>query len=770
MEVSKDKMMGLSRNKKWVVIEQKSYELEFIQANRRAMQVTVVERAMGRTFRTNTSEEGAKWMGTFLCEASVKEVKPLWYQDDSVSIMGGIQQNEKGAYVRFTCYTKNTGGKGKVLCFPAGVEKDGWAVAGLSIWALFNQDPQSNQRNKQFSAQDKGEEVWPTLNNEVRGQGKSILEGTGRNGKQQRSNEGVIIKQAAVVGPSRVEVVANHGVLNASWWGVAVICTPSVRMEKWEPILEKVCSCFGEADLTMLKSGEALVFLKDKQAAEKLASMNPLSCDGIIVSFRRWTPFFNAIQLERFNPQQHLIHLIGIPLHLKKKPVVEELIQSFCSKMEVVEESMNISQNVAIVRIWDAKWESIPRVLTLEERGYVHKIIVEIVQAEPLTVCIPEKKLECKEVTPEDYEPLIGLGTMPVIRSSGVRNSCHKEPIVSGAWDQFELKQKQRHVAEPEWLTWRPLKGNKDKAGEDKYEERGSDVFALASCSEPVQKCRNSNGNDGVGQAGFFGPLMDLNTEEEFQNYMGAGILRSKGEAQSQQKPRKQTSMGFGPSLNVGKRKMGALGWKNERERNRRMVHEILQGMDLHPLGGPSKLCTEPKTQDPSSYSGTSKSGPDTPLVILKHAAAHRRGPDLNSADGGPLLGVSTQNDTRTVSHVDESSMEASCPPGFEKQSGEDDDSCSRVILKEDLIEVGSQTKTKEELIEWIVKSAKKVALELGMTSNRGNQFIDSVMMEVGLKNCKNKGIVEISEDETERINYESSNAGIRDDPVVDGF
>ncbi|KAF5183309.1 hypothetical protein FRX31_027103 [Thalictrum thalictroides] len=154
-----------------MTIEHKSFELEGFLKEEEARSISITERVVGRTFKVNTSIGGSRWMGRFLCETSVGDLNLLRYSDSRVSIVGCVQRNRGGVYVEFSCFIKGEKGR-KVLCFPGGVDFDGWATAGSAFmrlvdkWESTDRIPFHNPKNFKIEDEEDGvrqlkPKVWP---------------------------------------------------------------------------------------------------------------------------------------------------------------------------------------------------------------------------------------------------------------------------------------------------------------------------------------------------------------------------------------------------------------------------------------------------------------------------------------------------------------------------------------------------------------------------------------------------------------------------------
>ncbi|KAF5200061.1 hypothetical protein FRX31_010352, partial [Thalictrum thalictroides] len=142
-----------------VVVENKTFILELYRGAREAQAATIIEKGRGRAFRANTTEGGARWMGRLLCECSVTSCKSDRYQDLRVSIVGAVRNNRKGSYLEFQCFEKGSKNFNRILCFPAGVDKEGWAKAGSTFLSLLDRDLEKGcSRRKEMESQREGKE------------------------------------------------------------------------------------------------------------------------------------------------------------------------------------------------------------------------------------------------------------------------------------------------------------------------------------------------------------------------------------------------------------------------------------------------------------------------------------------------------------------------------------------------------------------------------------------------------------------------------------
>ncbi|KAF5204039.1 hypothetical protein FRX31_006375 [Thalictrum thalictroides] len=230
--------------------------------------------------------------GKILCECSVELLKSKRYQDQWVSILGAIKQNNNEPYVEFAFYMKNESKKYRIICFPAGEDNEGWVDGGLMLLALFNSGIRLagvQSLNFKTLVHKPGshfeEREWPNLKH------------TNKPTPVQKMGEDTSLNLQKFIVESR------NGLLNYSWWKSAMICKPSVRLNSWRPILAKIIEVFRETSITGLETGEAIVFLQSQEVALQLANMKPLTFNGTEIEFKRWTPEFNSVDPAVINPE-----------------------------------------------------------------------------------------------------------------------------------------------------------------------------------------------------------------------------------------------------------------------------------------------------------------------------------------------------------------------------------------------------------------------------------------------------------------------------------
>ncbi|KAF5192622.1 hypothetical protein FRX31_017792 [Thalictrum thalictroides] len=541
---------------------------------------------------------------------------------------------------------------------------------------------------------------------------------------------------------------SKWGIYNVSWWRSAVICTPTIRMRSWRPVFDQISSVFGQMDMTGLETGEAIAFMRSDDHAQQLTSMMPLFFEGVKISFRRWNPEFNSIPLDKSKPDTLKLYLLGIPLHLKKKHIVEELLKGVCPLMEVDEHSLGITKSSVLVRIFKREWELIPRFLHLEERGYLHKILLEIETEESVILDIPERRAEEDEVAwSEKGDNCDNIGIIEGCSRDGSEGGAWGRHMLTkkyGAWDQFSAKDRFGHVAENEWKVWRPLKKGKSQNEIQKEETAGNTTFYAAEADK---------GKQPMGKGRFFTPLLDLTDEGAFSDYISQDSKlgrrkKPKSDKQAGQKPNMHQRKTAGPSMRASKRFWGAhVKNKKQMGRNSRMVREVLASLNLN----------EGKKAQHLDFSNQKFQ----PLKILSRNDKELRKNSSELGEMEPGLQVEQQSNGP---RPDMSDSDPSIPPGFNRET-------TRVeLLKgEETMPSCSKIQTKNEFMNWIEQFVVPKAHSLGVSSRLGSDFIEVSLKETGARAMIEKESEGIGEDIKEQLNYKNSNSVLAGCSVPNG-
>ncbi|KAF5197973.1 hypothetical protein FRX31_012440 [Thalictrum thalictroides] len=171
------------------------------------------------------------------------------------------------------------------------LERDGWARAGSSILSLLHDDNFTGGRisGKPYVKGAEYRRQLPKQSNLSLGTQWPEMNDDDLQGGQNVNKEGMI---------PHLRVNSSLGIYNVSWWCTAVICTPTIRMQSWRPVLDRINTVFGQSEMIGLDTGEAIAFMDSEEHAKFLAGIMPLILGEMKISFRRWTPNFNSIPIK----------------------------------------------------------------------------------------------------------------------------------------------------------------------------------------------------------------------------------------------------------------------------------------------------------------------------------------------------------------------------------------------------------------------------------------------------------------------------------------
>ncbi|KAF9587776.1 hypothetical protein IFM89_005508 [Coptis chinensis] len=320
----------LGRRRSFAVVEAKSFEFEWWNNSSGGDEVSLTERGRRGVFKCTTSVGGARWLANYLCQVSLVEENdnnPLSFWDDHVKIIGSTRNNDRGTYVHLLLISKKNDRRPKTMCFPAGGREETYQT--------------SIQRQSQ----------------------PPIVSVHGRNRAWETST------------PS-VRISSNCTVTNSSWWSSTVLCTVSRGVPNWSWVKQKILLVFTEAGFSTIEDGGAIVLFNREEEANKLAKMPPLiSWEGEI-SFKKWNPEVGSFPIERMQSKEVLARFVGVPLHLRTKTTAESLARVCGNTFEVIEESLDWTRTSIKVKVQVSELGRIPRIINLEERGYVFPIWV----------------------------------------------------------------------------------------------------------------------------------------------------------------------------------------------------------------------------------------------------------------------------------------------------------------------------------------------------------------------------------------------------------
>ncbi|KAF5202027.1 Cytochrome p450 [Thalictrum thalictroides] len=264
-------------------------------------EVEIIERGRGRVFSSKLTVTGARWLGKLLCQISVNSTAKgttFIHEDRHYKIKAIVKSNEWGLYVHSLITSKKKGSRSACLCFPSGLNQEGWALFGEKIRDLFP----ANRANTSPPAQPQ------YLNNRVR--------------------SGITYAAAAACaskgnGNGNPQVILRSG----SWWTPVILCRYDGVKADWFWVREKIKNVCGEVTMKITQEGEAIIVFKEEKDKDKLLSLPPLSTWEGTYSFRKWGPRDGAMDLNHLNGDAN-VKVIGIPYHLRVRSVVEALANS----------------------------------------------------------------------------------------------------------------------------------------------------------------------------------------------------------------------------------------------------------------------------------------------------------------------------------------------------------------------------------------------------------------------------------------------------------
>ncbi|KAF5204734.1 hypothetical protein FRX31_005679 [Thalictrum thalictroides] len=708
-----------------IKVEGKSLEVGLVSSKKKGEVFCFIEKGR-KTFKATSSEGGGRWTGRFLCEASAGFNRARNYHDSEASILACIKSNQNGFYIEFTFFVKHSSGRPKRICVPAGIDKGGWADVGIACLALF--DP--NLRD--FSAND-SQSFRIDAKEKI-----SVNQNAGSIKMARPDLMKVIIEKEGI--SHRLVMESNTGIHNISWWKSAVICTPSWKLKSWWPILGEIQHIFGEMSLTALETGEAIAFMQTPEDAMKLSNFKPLKWGGMEINFRRWTPEFNTISTPFCKSKFVWVKLLGIPLHLKKREYVERLVKGYGTAIEIDLESLKISSAVAKVKVMDPRCEAIPRFVNLEERGYEYSIFIDIEIEQSLVTTIPDEETSmCGERAP--VRAVANNGEAVSDEGSSVQRWRPMSKGQGGAPDQNPPCIDVGHVATQERVFLKSLKVDEDNTVGP---QTALDLsFQIPSYADVARKGKwvPPIVDNTIAKPSIFSPLESI-AEEEAQTVSEKGLVQDGFEKYQgpHYKKKKWTKFPLShgvqsPSLVLSKRILNIQAEKKKREQTFRVVKRILQRNDY------------------SAHSSQSSSSIDRVVDSQLEPKCGASPEFLGDNSDSPLSNNDLEmlHDTPTVSDLP--------PPGFEGRP---------ISNKEDFEEtqqsIPQEFHNKEQFFLWIDKFLEPVAFKLGLTSNRGENFVRHCFHAIGESKLEAENSNATDDDAREVENYKNSNLVIRDD------
>ncbi|KAF5204921.1 hypothetical protein FRX31_005492 [Thalictrum thalictroides] len=193
--------MGDRWVKSFVYVEGKSFEIDHWRNSEPQDEVEIIERGRGRVFSSKLTVIGARWLGKLLCQISVNPTAKgttFIHEDKYYKIKASVKSNEWGLYVHCLITLKKKGSRSACLCFPSGLNQEGWALFGEKIRDLFplNRAISSPPAQHQFPYA-KGSEVTSAAACAPKGNGN--------------------------VNP-QISLRSGAAVLGAAWWMPVILC------------------------------------------------------------------------------------------------------------------------------------------------------------------------------------------------------------------------------------------------------------------------------------------------------------------------------------------------------------------------------------------------------------------------------------------------------------------------------------------------------------------------------------------------------------------
>ncbi|KAF9595211.1 hypothetical protein IFM89_037797 [Coptis chinensis] len=214
-------------------------------------------------------------------------------------------------------------GRLKTLCFPAGVDREGWAEVGATLTKLLEPtNPHQNTR--------------PHIEGRV---SNPLLVQTQNDQAAMEVTSGA--KQTWETVRPTIRIRSNQMVLNASWWSSTVLCKSSRGVPDWRWVEQNLM-------------------------------------DGGEIQFSRWNLEVGSIPNAVLLAKEANIKFFGVPLHLRNCGIAELLAKECGQMVKIDEESLNWCSSCIRVKVQVKEFGSDPRILNVEERGYVFPIWVVI--------------------------------------------------------------------------------------------------------------------------------------------------------------------------------------------------------------------------------------------------------------------------------------------------------------------------------------------------------------------------------------------------------
>ncbi|KAF5198331.1 hypothetical protein FRX31_012083, partial [Thalictrum thalictroides] len=395
----------------FVNTEGKSFEISRWRNAKPEEEFGIIERGKGRVFTSKLSNGGAWWLGKLLVQLSLNSVAfgtVFTYDDRFLKIKATVRVNRGGIYIHCLIIPKpQRTSRAACLCFPAGIDGEGWGKVGGKIKDLL---PISNQKC-----------INEHTSNEA-----------GVKERDNRTYANVCANNHVTTSDPKISIQEVGGALGDSWWSPVVFCHYEGSNPDWFWVREKIRSACGEVIIKVTEEGDAFMVFSDDEAKDKLLSLPPLQTWDGCYMFRKWSRAEGSIE-DKYLKGDVKLTFYGIPYHLRTKIVVKALAQKCGKNYKVDEESIDACKASSSVVIKGCQWGKIPRVLMLEDRGFSVSILVEAAR-----VVMMENDYQTG-ILPERYsgEEPIGSTISPIRREHvGQVNSANSNPFVDDFVDE----------------------------------------------------------------------------------------------------------------------------------------------------------------------------------------------------------------------------------------------------------------------------------------------------------------------------------------------
>ncbi|KAF5189120.1 hypothetical protein FRX31_021293 [Thalictrum thalictroides] len=338
-------------------------------------EVTLVEKVNGKTFTGRISMNGGKWVSKLLCQISTEETQvgtSFRWPEIWGSITGTIMANEWGKFLKINIFRRDGGRRFSTLCFPSGDRRSGWEKFGAGVRSML-EIPHESLRSNKGSHQDR-------------------IFNFGRTPTFAQICNPVATGARNTTIPCEVNIRNGGSVTNASWWKVVVLCTVEGFDPDWKWLENKVKGVFPQATFKYPQKDEALISLSSEEEVSRLMDLPPLKSWEGTYRMNKWGPNSGSLvdRLKAFRRKETTISLRGIPYHLRIPSVVKDLAYLCGSDVYVMEETLRSDRQNCCFSVKIEDFAKIPRIITLEERGYKHPVFVEV-DMSPIYDVLPDK-------------------------------------------------------------------------------------------------------------------------------------------------------------------------------------------------------------------------------------------------------------------------------------------------------------------------------------------------------------------------------------------